>query len=76
MKNDLSFVIDAQLSLYEHQSTFNRNIPLRDLFYAADLYEKLTQDDNLYGNSRVLLPTPHFVTFYNGVEEQPERQIS
>ena len=75
MKNDLSFVIDAQLSLYEHQSTFNRNIPLRDLFYAADLYEKITQDDNLYGSSIVPLPTPHFVTFYNGVEEQPERQV-
>ena len=75
MKNDLSFVIDAQLSLYEHQSTYNRNIPLRDLFYAADLYEKITQEDNLYGCSQLKLPTPHFVTFYNGVEEQPERQI-
>ena len=33
MKNDLSFLIDARLSLYEHQSTYSPNLPLRFLFY-------------------------------------------
>ncbi len=33
MKNDLAFIIDTNLYLYEHQSTYNPNIPLRDLFY-------------------------------------------
>ena len=75
MRNDLSFVIDSQLSLYEHQSTYNPNIPLRNLFYVSDLYEKITRDNNLYRHSIVKIPTPHFVTFYNGVEKQPERQI-
>ena len=28
IKNDLSFVIDSQLSLYEHQSTYSPNLPL------------------------------------------------
>ena len=32
MKNDLAFIIDMNLLLYEHQSTYNPNIPLRDLF--------------------------------------------
>ena len=27
IKNDLSFVIDFQLSLYEHQSTYSPNLP-------------------------------------------------
>ncbi len=27
IKNDLSFVIDSQLSLYEHQSTYSPNLP-------------------------------------------------
>lgn len=27
MQNDLSFIIDARLSLYEHQSTVNPNLP-------------------------------------------------
>ena len=32
MKNDVSFVFDLSLNLYEHQSTINPNIPLRNLF--------------------------------------------
>ena len=75
IKNDLSFVIDARLSLYEHQASHNPNIPLRDLFYVASLYEKVTQERNLYSSSIIRIPTPHFVTFYNGVEEQPETQV-
>ncbi len=38
MKNNLSFLIDDRLSLYEHQSTVNPNMPLRFLFYISDLY--------------------------------------
>ena len=33
MKNDVSFLIDGRLSLYEHQSTKNPNLPLRFLLY-------------------------------------------
>ena len=35
MKNDLAFLINLELNLYEHQSTWNPNMPLRDLFYVA-----------------------------------------
>jgi hypothetical protein len=35
MKNDLSFVIDFELNIFEHQSTPSPNIPLRDLYYLA-----------------------------------------
>ena len=38
MKNDLAFIIDTNLYLYEHQSTYNPNIPLRDLFYISNEY--------------------------------------
>ena len=38
IKNDLSFVIDSRLSLYEHQSTYSPTLPLRLLLYLADLY--------------------------------------
>lgn len=53
MRNDLSFLIDSRLPLYEHQSTYNPNMPLRDLLYSANLYSKLTVDTNLYGNKLV-----------------------
>ena len=39
MKNDLAFVLETGLYLYEHQSTYNPNIPLRDLFYIASEYQ-------------------------------------
>ncbi len=35
MKNDVSFIFDMSLNLYEHQSTVNPNMPLRDLLYVA-----------------------------------------
>lgn len=31
MKNDLAFIIDCRMSLYEQQSSVNPNMPLRDL---------------------------------------------
>ena len=30
MKNDISFLIDHDLNLYEHQSSFNPNMPYDD----------------------------------------------
>ena len=30
-ENDVSFLLDAEMMLYEHQSTWNPNMPLRDL---------------------------------------------
>ena len=44
MKNDVAFVIDYRLYLYEHQSTYNPNMPLRDLFYVSNEYQKLIGD--------------------------------
>lgn len=74
MHNDISFIIDSHLSLYEHQSTYSPNLPLRYLFYIADLYSVITKDTNLYGTKNVKLPTPKFITFYNGAQELPDVQ--
>ena len=37
MKNDVSFIIDSSMYLYEHQSSDCPNMPLRGLFYAKTL---------------------------------------
>lgn len=74
MKNDTSFVFDMCLNLYEHQSTYNPNMPLRNLFYIARILERMTVRKTLYGTSFVQIPTPKFVVFYNGTSDQPERQ--
>ena len=74
MHNDVSFVIDSRLSLYEHQSTYSPNLPLRYLMYVSDLYSKMTKDANLYGSKKILIPPPKFLIFYNGIEERPEKE--
>ena len=61
MHNDVSFVVDMKVSLYEHQSTYSPNLPLRYLFYISDLYSKITKDSNLYGERIVKIPTPKFI---------------
>ena len=75
MKNDISFLIDGRLSLYEHQSTKNPNLPLRFLLYISHLYSRLTVKANLYGERIVQIPAPEFIIFYNGKDEMPERQL-
>ena len=75
MKNDISFLIDGRLSLYEHQSTRNPNLPLRFLLYISHLYSRLTVKANLYGERIVQIPAPEFLIFYNGKDEMPERQL-
>ena len=72
MQNDLSFLIDMRLSLYEHQSSYNPNIALRFLLYLSDLYSRLTKGMNLYGSKKLQIPPPRFVVFYNGRDKRPD----
>lgn len=51
MKNDLAFIMDTNLYLYEHQSTYNPNMPLRDLFYICSEYQKLVDKKSLYSST-------------------------
>ena len=74
-KNDISFVFDFELLLYEHQSTYNPNMPLRDLFYVSRVLQRRIKDENLYGRKLVKIPAPKFVVFYNGTDCQPEQQL-
>ena len=74
-KNDISFVFDFELLLYEHQSTYNPNMPLRDLFYVSRVLQRRIKDENLYSRRLVRIPTPKFVVFYNGTDFQPEQQV-
>ena len=76
MKNDVSFVIKDVLNLYEHQSTFSPNLPLRGLFYFSSLYKKIVGGrGDIYSRRIIELPYPQFIVFYNGTEEEPARQV-
>jgi predicted transposase YdaD len=74
IKNDLSFLINSEVHLFEQQSTVNPNMPLRGLFYFAQLYQKEVAKRKLdiFGRTRIKIPSPKFVVFYNGAQEQKD----
>ncbi len=47
MKNDTSFMMTGCMNLYEQQSSYNPNMPLRQMQYAAGLYEKYIKENKL-----------------------------
>lgn len=73
MKNDVSFLIDSYLSLWEQQSTYNPNMPIRGLMYYGSLYNSYIRDRglNIYGSKLVKIPTPKYIVFYNGERNVP-----
>ena len=75
IKNDISFVFQFDLYLFEHQSTFCPNMPLRDLQYVSAVLENLIKDFDLYSGTLVKIPSPHFVVFYNGKEKKEDRMV-
>ncbi len=76
IKNDLAFIIDTDLFLYEHQSTYNPNMPLRDLFYISSEYQKLVDKKSLYSSVLQKIPAPQFIVFYNGTEKKKDSWVN
>lgn len=74
MKNDLAFLIDDVLNLWEHQSTWNPNMPVRGTLYIVEEYRRYIEQNglNLYGSRLITLPIPQFYVFYNGLKEEPD----
>lgn len=73
MKNDVSFIIDNRMPLWEQQSTYNPNMPVRGLIYYGKLYEAYLERKGKRQYSTVLLkiPTPQYIVFYNGDRMRP-----
>jgi len=71
MRNDVAFLIFEGINLYEQQSSFNPNMPVRMLQYAGNLYEKYMIENKLnkFGSKLLKLPSPKLIVFYNGEKE-------
>lgn len=71
MKNDVSLLIDSYLPLWEQQSSYNPNMPIRGLMYFGNLYSAYIDGHklNIYGEKLVKIPTPQYIVFYNGSRE-------
>lgn len=79
IKNDVSFLFNHDMNLYEHQSTYCPNMPLRGLGYFADLYQIYLGGEEvsrarLYDKVLVEIPAPKYYVFYNGMEERKETE--
>ena len=75
VRNDAAFIIDMHLSIYEHQGTYNPNMPLRILIYLADILKPIIKQRDIYSRKKITIPTPNFVVFYNGIEDRPRKEI-
>ena len=77
MKNDTSFILSNRMSVYEHQSSYNPNMPVRMLEYVAKLYSGYIAKNkgNKYGSTQILLPVPKLVVFYNGTTDKDDEVI-
>lgn len=75
MKNDVSFILHNEVNLYEQQSTFNPNMPVRQLMYLGRMYDRYIQEHDLsiFSSCQIELPVPRLVTFYNGLEDSSDR---
>ena len=74
LKNDMSFILDDWQNLFEQQSTFNPNQPLRGFFYFADLYKVKYFGKKIYSTRLLKIPTPQYIVFYNGTTNMPDRK--
>ena len=72
VRNDAAFVVDAALSIYEHQSSVCPNMPVRNLIYYTTIISKLIKKKNIYGKKLIKIPMPKFAVFYNGEQDQPD----
>jgi len=73
VRNDASFILDANLSLYEHQSTYCPNMPLRDLLYFASIIQKRikAQKRDIYGG-KILKILREYMYFVDMVRKNNE----
>lgn len=77
IKNDVSFLLGGTMNLYEHQSSYNPNMPIRGLMYLARLYQNYIDDCEINVFSPVLkhLPSPKFIVFYNGSRDESDQKL-
>lgn len=77
MKNDVSFLLDWTMNVFEHQSTLNPNMPIRGFLYMASMFEKYIATNRLdiYGSKAICMPIPKYYVFYNGTKPMEDEQI-
>ena len=79
IRNDVSFLFNHDMNLYEHQATYCPNMPIRGLEYFSDLYKEYLggeemYEEKIYSRKLMKLPAPKYYVFYNGTDRTCERE--
>ena len=75
IRNDAAFIVETDINIYEHQSSYNPNMPLRSLMYYSSIIKDRVNNKDLHGSELVKIQTPHFIVFYNGKTTRPEKEV-
>lgn len=77
IKNDLSFLIQDDLNIFEHQSSKNPNMPIRGLLYTSAALKKYIELNSLdiYASSLQKLPVPRYFVLYNGIGKMSDHIV-
>ncbi len=75
--NDVALISSDTLCLFEQQSTWNENMPLRFLVYSSREYEKYIKSNklNTYKMRKIMIPRAKFICFYNGTQNRPAKEV-
>ncbi len=74
-KNDCAVCVQTSLALFEQQSSWNPNMPLRGLLYFAAEYAGwlARHKVDVHSSTLVKIPSPSYFVLYNGTEKQVEK---
>ena len=75
-------LVEEARNVYPHRALNSLNtVGYKEIFNYLDgewtlpfAIEKIQQNSRIYSRKQIKIPTPKFVVFYNGDEEQPERK--
>ncbi|MCR5622679.1 MAG: hypothetical protein K6G18_12625 [Treponema sp.] len=75
-KNDCAVCVQSSLALFEQQSSWNPNMPLRGfLYFAAEYAGWLARyKKDVHSKGLVKIPAPSYYVLYNGPAERKERE--
>ena len=72
--NDVAMQVGGNIVvLVEHQSTINRNMPLRILIYLTRILDRIVPGKDKFRRTMVKIPAPEFYVLYNGRDDYPEK---
>ena len=75
-QNDLSFLLNGTFYYFlEHQSTANKNMPLRLLFYVCQAFEHYIEGEDLYKKKEIEIPAIKCYTIFTGICSKATEQL-